>query len=175
MTKSYEMNTIFETAINRQIEVQTAAYSFGEEAVSKCEVSYRDITSRFSMYAWHVIHIFEITWNFRWLDRSSHQQRVTSLKWIRLCVDMAQVSSNGYLIWDQNERKWTKFLSISQFYMWVRLVWIFKKRFVMMMLFRHFEMQIQMKSCSYWHSFSPFLMVRMIRDRHITYIRKFSS
>ena len=39
MTKSYEMNTIFETAINRQIEVQTAAYSFGEEAVSKCEVS----------------------------------------------------------------------------------------------------------------------------------------
>ena len=40
MTKSYEMNTIFETAINRQIEVQTAAYSFGEEAVSKCEVSY---------------------------------------------------------------------------------------------------------------------------------------
>ena len=41
MTKSYEMNTIFETAINRQIEVQTAAYSFGEEAVSKCEVSFR--------------------------------------------------------------------------------------------------------------------------------------
>ena len=41
MTKSYEMNTIFETAINRQIEVQTAAYSFGEEAVSKCEVSNR--------------------------------------------------------------------------------------------------------------------------------------
>ena len=40
MTKSYEMNTIFETAINRQIEVQTAAYSFGEEAVSKCEVSF---------------------------------------------------------------------------------------------------------------------------------------
>jgi len=38
MTKSYEMNTIFETAINRQIEVQTAAYSFGEEAVSKCEM-----------------------------------------------------------------------------------------------------------------------------------------
>ena len=40
MTKSYEMNTIFETAINRQIEVQTAAYSFGEEAVSKCEVRF---------------------------------------------------------------------------------------------------------------------------------------
>ena len=40
MTKSYEMNTIFETAINRQIEVQTAAFNFGEEAVSKCEVSF---------------------------------------------------------------------------------------------------------------------------------------
>ena len=46
MTKSYEMNTIFETAINRQIEVQTAAYSFGEEAVSKCEVSFGPGPSR---------------------------------------------------------------------------------------------------------------------------------
>ena len=50
MTKSYEMNTIFETAINRQIEVQTAAYSFGEEAVSKCEVSFRiDLAARITV------------------------------------------------------------------------------------------------------------------------------
>ena len=41
--------------------------------------------------------------------------------------------------------------------------------------FRRFVMQIQMKSCSYWHSFSPFLMVQMTKDRHITYIRNFSS
>ena len=41
--------------------------------------------------------------------------------------------------------------------------------------FRRFVMQIQMKSCSYWHSFLPFLMVQMTRDRHITYIRNFSS
>ena len=81
------MNTIFETAINRQIEVQTAAYSFGEEAVSKCEVSYPRASARAPCTrALHPLraagdqYFSEITNNFRWLDRSNHQQRVTSLK-----------------------------------------------------------------------------------------------
>ena len=39
MSKVYEMNTIFETKKSRTVEVTTAAYSFGDEAVSKCEVS----------------------------------------------------------------------------------------------------------------------------------------
>ena len=37
--KTYEMNTAFQSVTSRQVEVKTVAYSFGEEAVSKSEVS----------------------------------------------------------------------------------------------------------------------------------------
>ena len=33
------MNTAFQTVSNRQVEIKTVAYSFGEEAVSKSEVA----------------------------------------------------------------------------------------------------------------------------------------
>ena len=117
---------------------------------------------------------------FRWWDRLNHQQRVTSLKLTLLCVDMELVSSNGCLIWDQNEQRWTKFLNILQFYTWVYHFRIFSDRdpfwlwFLLTLNLRHFVMQIQMKFCSYWHSFSPFLMAQMTKDQHITYIRNFS-
>ena len=38
--KTYEMNTAFQSVTSRQVEVKTVAYSFGEEAVSKSEVSW---------------------------------------------------------------------------------------------------------------------------------------
>jgi len=37
LSKTYEMNTAFQTVSNRQVEIKTVAYSFGEEAVSKSE------------------------------------------------------------------------------------------------------------------------------------------
>ena len=38
LTKSYEMNTVFETTHDRQVDVITTAFSFGEVAVRKNEV-----------------------------------------------------------------------------------------------------------------------------------------
>ena len=78
-----------------------------------------------------------------------------------------RTSKNGQSPWTLYSltRKFTSFcqyFQLRQWYFW----WL---------NFRRFVMQIQMKSCSYWHSFLPFLMVQMTRDRHITYIRNFSS
>ena len=47
MSKVYEMNTIFETVQTRNVEVTTAAYSFGDEAVSKCEVTQIELFTDF--------------------------------------------------------------------------------------------------------------------------------
>jgi len=51
MSKVYEMNTIFETVQTRNVEVTTAAYSFGDEAVSKCEVTQIELFTDFLILA----------------------------------------------------------------------------------------------------------------------------